>query len=573
MTKYCYFYEDHGHKTNDYRKLRYQIEEAVKSGQLSHLVKGIKKDKTKVSDIQQGDRKKENKVTAPVEAPILMISRQDQNQKRKSAEEPINRLGEITFPPVSSTKNPSDLVIIKAQISEREVNRVYMDSRSSCEVIYEHFFLKLKHALQLLRFDSWVLLVGFSGEHSWPLGEVPWEIIIVDGSLTRTEVLNFVIIRSNSPHNLLLGRTTMQRMGIVISTIQGAIKFHTPKGTGTVLSTYEPPERDEKKKKSKATCSKIVKNVLSCEDAEERIIESQEPLWSEEDPSIRSTNAYKGYHQIQLAEEDEDKTTFFAEKEVFCYRKIPFGLKNAGATYQSLVEKVFGDQIGRNLEAYVDDMVIKSTSKEDMLHDIQETFNRFKLVDMKLNPKKYSFGVEEGPFLGHFITNQGIKANPSKVKAVNDLEQPRTRKEIQSFNGKLAPLSRFLSKGAEKVLQGAELNYPAIENLILSLVHAARILRRYFQGHPIKENTDTEMPPEEGDKVETIRLDTGKDGSKLGSIWKLYTDGASSSNGSGAGIMLVNPEGKEYTYALRFEFEMTNKKAEYEALLQGLRIA
>nr|GEW73252.1 reverse transcriptase domain-containing protein [Tanacetum cinerariifolium] len=123
MTKYCYFHEDHGHDTNDYRELRYQIEEAVKSGQLSHLVKGMKKDKTKVSDTQQGDKKKENKETTPVEAPILMISRKDQTQKRKSSEEPINGLGEIMFPPVSSTKNSFDPVIIKAQISGREASR------------------------------------------------------------------------------------------------------------------------------------------------------------------------------------------------------------------------------------------------------------------------------------------------------------------------------------------------------------------------------------------------------------------------------------------------------------------
>ncbi|GJZ45167.1 retrovirus-related pol polyprotein from transposon TNT 1-94 [Tanacetum coccineum] len=131
---------------------------------------------------------------------------------------------------------------------------------------------------------------------------------------------------------------------------------------------------------------------------------------------------------------------------------MPFELKNAGDTYQRLVYKVFRDQIRRNLEPYVDDMVIKSTSEEYMLQDIQETFDRFRSVYMKLNPKKCSFCVEEGPFLGHFIKNQGIRANPSKVKAVIDLESPRTLKEIQSLNRKLAALSRFLLKGAEKSL-------------------------------------------------------------------------------------------------------------------------
>ncbi|GKG41283.1 reverse transcriptase domain-containing protein, partial [Tanacetum coccineum] len=93
---------------------------------------------------------------------------------------------------------------------------------------------------------------------------------------------------------------------------------------------------------------------------------------------------------------------------------MPSGLKNAGATYQRLVNKVFNDQIGRNIEAYIDDMVIKSTLEEDMLADIKETFQRFRSINMKLNPKKCYFRVEEDPFLGHLITKQGIQANPSK---------------------------------------------------------------------------------------------------------------------------------------------------------------
>ncbi|GJR25029.1 reverse transcriptase domain-containing protein [Tanacetum coccineum] len=163
-------------------------------------------------------------------------------------------------------------------------------------------------------------------------------------------------------------------------------------------------------------------------------------------------DAYKGYHQIQMAEEDKDKTSFYAGEGVFCYKKMPFGLKNTGATYQRLVDKVFSHQIGRNLEAYLDDMVIKSTSEEEMLKDIQETFERFQSIKMKLNPNKCSFGVEEGPFLGHLITKHGIKTNPSKVKAVSDLDQPRTLKDMKSLNGKLAALSRFLSNGAERSL-------------------------------------------------------------------------------------------------------------------------
>ncbi|GKB24145.1 reverse transcriptase domain-containing protein [Tanacetum coccineum] len=102
-------------------------------------------------------------------------------------------------------------------------------------------------------------------------------------------------------------------------------------------------------------------------------------------------DAYKGYHQIQMADGVEDKTAFFIEKGVLSYRKMPFGLKNARETYQRLVDKVFNEQIRRNLEAYVDDMVIKSAFEEDTLMDIQETFDRLRSINMKLNPNKCSF--------------------------------------------------------------------------------------------------------------------------------------------------------------------------------------
>ncbi|GKC93076.1 hypothetical protein Tco_1158518, partial [Tanacetum coccineum] len=156
-------------------------------------------------------------------------------------EEPVKGLGEITIPPVSSANNSSDPVIIKARISGRQVNRVYMDNESSCEVIYEHCFLKLMPSIKSLRVDLKIPLCGFSGEQSWSLGELPLEITIGDSLFIRIDILNFVIMRSNSPHNLLLGWTTMQRMGIIVSTI------------------YEASQE-------------ATKGILSCADTEERIV-------------------------------------------------------------------------------------------------------------------------------------------------------------------------------------------------------------------------------------------------------------------------------------------------------------
>nr|GFB26942.1 reverse transcriptase domain-containing protein [Tanacetum cinerariifolium] len=112
---------------------------------------------------------------------------------------------------------------------------------------------------------------------------------------------------------------------------------------------------------------------------------------------------------------------------------MPFGLNNDRATYQRLVDKVFHDKIGRNLEAYVDDMMIKSTFEEDMLADIKETLESFRSIHMKLNPKKCSFGVEDGPFLGHLITKQGLELALQRdaAEVIQDCEKCKEQSAIR----------------------------------------------------------------------------------------------------------------------------------------------
>ncbi|GJZ69465.1 reverse transcriptase domain-containing protein [Tanacetum coccineum] len=131
---------------------------------------------------------------------------------------------------------------------------------------------------------------------------------------------------------------------------------------------------------------------------------------------------------------------------------MSFGLKNTRATYQRLIDKAFEKEIGRNLEVYVDDLVIKSHTEREILRDVEKTFHNLRRINMKLNPKKCMFGAEEGVFLGHVVSMQGIKACTEKAEAVMKLQSPQTLKEAQSLNGKLASLNRFLSKSAEKLL-------------------------------------------------------------------------------------------------------------------------
>ena len=109
---------------------------------------------------------------------------------------------------------------------------------------------------------------------------------------------------------------------------------------------------------------------------------------------------------------------------------MPFGLKNAGATYQRLVNKMFNQQIGRNMKVYVDDMLVKSKKELTHLDDLKETFATLKKYQMKLNPGKCVFGVASGKFLGFMVSQRGIEVNPEKVRAIFNMASPRTIKEV-----------------------------------------------------------------------------------------------------------------------------------------------
>ncbi|XP_012834226.1 PREDICTED: uncharacterized protein LOC105955073 [Erythranthe guttata] len=163
-------------------------------------------------------------------------------------------------------------------------------------------------------------------------------------------------------------------------------------------------------------------------------------------------DASQGYHQILLDEKDQSAVSFITVTGTYCYVVMPFGLKNAGATYQRLMDKMFRAQLGRNIEVYVDDMLVKSKKRSTHLADLAETFATLRLYGMKLNPEKCAFGVKAGKFLGYVITQEGIKVNQDKVEAVLRMTPPRSIKEVQSLAGKMVVLARFISRMADKSL-------------------------------------------------------------------------------------------------------------------------
>ena len=127
-------------------------------------------------------------------------------------------------------------------------------------------------------------------------------------------------------------------------------------------------------------------------------------------------------------------------------------MKNAGTTYQRLVNHIFRPQIGWNVEVYVDDMLVKSLDEGEHLDDLQETFNTLRRYNMKLNPSKCTFGVASGKFLGFMVSHRGIEANPKKIKEILDIKPSQNIKEVQSLTGRVAALNRFVSKATDKCL-------------------------------------------------------------------------------------------------------------------------
>jgi hypothetical protein len=163
-------------------------------------------------------------------------------------------------------------------------------------------------------------------------------------------------------------------------------------------------------------------------------------------------DAYCSYHQIFMAKEDEEKTAFITPCGTYCFIRVPFGLKSAGSTFARAVQIGFGPQLHRNVEAYMDDIVVKTKHKDSLIQDLEETFANLRKINLKLNPKKYVSGVPSGKLLGFFVSQRGVEANPDKIKVIEQLEALKHVKDVRRLAGCVAALRRFISKSAERAL-------------------------------------------------------------------------------------------------------------------------
>ena len=129
---------------------------------------------------------------------------------------------------------------------------------------------------------------------------------------------------------------------------------------------------------------------------------------------------------------------------------MPFGLKNAGSTYQRMMTKMFEPQLGKNVEVYIDNMIVKSKLVSEHVEDLTSIFEILREHKLRLNASKCSFGVDSGKFLGYMVTHRGIEENPNQIKAINNLQPPQNLKEVQKLTGMMAALNQFISRSADR---------------------------------------------------------------------------------------------------------------------------
>lgn len=168
-------------------------------------------------------------------------------------------------------------------------------------------------------------------------------------------------------------------------------------------------------------------------------------------------DGFSGYNKIKMAPEYAKKTAFRTPLRNFYYIVMPFGLKNAGVTYQRVMMAIFHDLMHKIIEDYVDDLVVKSKERSNHLADLATMFSRCRKFNLKMNPLKCAFSVTTGKFLGFLVHRHGIDTNGAKIKSITEMPPPHSQKTLKRFLGKVSLLRRFIPALAKIVAPFADL--------------------------------------------------------------------------------------------------------------------
>ncbi|XP_050220389.1 uncharacterized protein LOC126670652 [Mercurialis annua] len=339
------------------------------------------------------------------------------------------------------------------------------------------------------------------------------------------------------------------------------------------------------------------------------------------------------YNQIIVAKDDISKTAFRCPGaiETFEWVVMPFGLHNASAAYQRAMNAIFNDLLGKTMEVYIDDVVVKSKLVKDHLKNLEEAFRRMRVHCLKLNPLKCAFGVNVGIFLGFLVHERGIEVDQNKTKAIREAKPPRNKTQLQ----RVLPLRLYISdaegsigyllaqsnqdghelaiKYLSRSMTSTEVRYYPIMVLCLALFFACTKLRHYLLSNRVYVVSQTDLMKYMLNKP-VLSGNIGKwllsladfhliyhplksvKGQALADFladhpcinlgdesifdlpvfmnepWMLKFDGSSIDRSAGAGIVIVSPSRAKTSLSFNLDFEYTNNQSEYEALIIGFEI-
>ncbi|GJT62033.1 reverse transcriptase domain-containing protein [Tanacetum coccineum] len=369
------------------------------------------------------------------------------------------------------------------------------EERAAVQVMFEHYFDNLSPAIKARLTPTQTELVGFSGEQLIPIGKVELKVTFGGGCLSRTVMLKFTVVRVSSPYNSILGRTRMRELWAVSS----YRSCHEKKVKHDEKVEKMEPENPEETGEEKVLVNpafpkqKVTIGTQFSAECQERLISLLKNsmdvfAWQPSDMvgvprriikhTLNVNVSVSPVAQKRRVLDTEKSRAVMKEVEewvkagILRPMKYPTWISNPVLYWDFLLNASWtrtrdtirfkclkmmkkrwpSTMIKELIEAYVDDMVIKSKTEQEMIADIAETFDNLRKVKMKLNLKKCSFRVKEGKFLGYMVMLEGIRANLKKTKVVAYMKSPKTLKEMQSLSGKLATLNRFLSRSAERAM-------------------------------------------------------------------------------------------------------------------------
>nr|GEY45438.1 hypothetical protein [Tanacetum cinerariifolium] len=302
-------------------------------------------------------------------------------------------------------------LIVEAEVEGYLVRRIYVDRGASVEVMFEHYFENLSPAIKARLKETQTDLVGFVEEATKPLGKIELEVCFGSEGLCRRTMMKFTIIKAPSPDNVILGRSDLRTLRAIPYPFNDEVP-HSERHChhGHPVSSHIEMQ---------AVRKEIGEGMLETYKAQLKLLlKDNMDIFSWEPADMTGVPRRIIEHNLN----------------------VNTSIEPEWARYQQLIDSTFQSQIERNL-AYVDDMVIKTNNEKRLLADVVEIFDNLRKINMKPNPNKCSFKVENGKFLGYMVTSKGIRANPKKTRVLADLQSPRTLKEMQSLAGKLAALN------------------------------------------------------------------------------------------------------------------------------------